>query len=92
MITAFVWINGQVGKVPDLAQRLLDVEGVCEVYSVAGPYDLLAVVRVAQHDRLADIVTDEMAKIPGVEKTHTVIAFRTYSKRDLEALWSIGLD
>ena len=92
MITAFVWINSEVGTVPELAQHLLDVDGVCEVYSVAGPYDLMAVIRVAEHDRLAEIVTAKIAAIPGVAKTHTVIAFRTYSRRDLEAMWSIGME
>ena len=59
---------------------------------MAGPYDLLAVVRVREHEHLADVVTQEIARISGVAKTQTAIAFRTYSKRDLEAMWSIGLE
>jgi DNA-binding Lrp family transcriptional regulator len=90
MITAFVLVTVQPGSVVPLAERLLDVPGVTEVYSVAGPYDLIAIVRVKQHDDLAGVVSQHVANLPGVIRTETSIAFRAFSRRDLEALWSIG--
>jgi DNA-binding Lrp family transcriptional regulator len=62
------------------------------VYSVAGDFDLVAVVRVRRHDDLADAVTKHIASLEGITRTHTLVAFRAYSKRDLEAMWSIGAE
>ena len=90
MITAFILLNVAPGLVKPLAERLLDVPGVAEVYSVAGPFDLVAVVRVKQHDQLADLVTGEVASLEGVERTETLISFRAYSKRDLGLMWDLG--
>lgn len=90
MITAFILLNVAPGLVKPLAERLLDVPGVAEVYSVAGPFDLVAVVRVKQHDQLADLVTGEVAALEGVERTETLISFRAYSKRDLGLMWDLG--
>ncbi len=92
MITAIVLTNTAQGHTPEVAQALIDLPGVTEVYSVAGPYDLVAIVRVRLHDELADIVAGHIQKIPGVEATNTLIAFRAYSQRDLEAMWDIGND
>jgi DNA-binding Lrp family transcriptional regulator len=69
---------------------LIDLPGVTEAYSVAGPYDLVAVVRVRQHDDLADLVAGGIQKVPGIAATNTLIAFRAYSQRSLEAMWDIG--
>lgn len=90
MITAFILLNVAPGLVKPLAERLLEVPGVAEVYSVAGPFDLVAVVRVKQHDQLADLVTGEVAALEGVERTETLISFRAYSKRDLGLMWDLG--
>jgi DNA-binding Lrp family transcriptional regulator len=90
VITAFILLNVAPGLVKPLAERLLDVPGVAEVYSVAGPFDLVAVVRVKQHDQLADLVTGEVAALEGVERTETLISFRAYSKRDLGLMWDLG--
>ena len=90
MITAIVLINTGQGKTPGVAQTLIDLPEVTEVYSVAGPYDLVAMVRVLQHDDLADVVAGRIQKIEGIETTNTLIAFQAYSQRDLEAMWDIG--
>jgi DNA-binding Lrp family transcriptional regulator len=78
------------GMVKPLAERLLEVGGVTEVYSVAGPFDLVAIVRVKEHEMLADLVTERIANLEGVVRTETLTAFRAYSKRDLGLMWDIG--
>jgi DNA-binding Lrp family transcriptional regulator len=90
MITAIVLINTEQGRTPEVAQALLDLPGVTEAYSVAGPYDLVAMVRVRRHDELADLVAGRIQKVSGIESTNTLIAFQTYSQRSLEAMWDIG--
>jgi DNA-binding Lrp family transcriptional regulator len=92
MITALVLLNVEPGRVKALAEDLLAVEGVTEVYSVAGPYDLVAIVRVREHDQLSDLVTERIAALPGIESSETLIAFRAFAKRDLGQLWDIGVD
>ncbi len=90
MVTAIVLINTAQGKTPEVAQALIELEGIGEAYSVAGSYDLVALARVRDHEALADLVSAQVQKIPGIEKTNTLIAFRAYSRRDLEAMWDIG--
>lgn len=90
MISAIILIKTVQGQVPAVAQALIDLPGVTEAYSVAGEYDLVAIARVRQHDELADLVAGHIQKIPGIESTNTLIAFRAYSQRDLEAMWDIG--
>jgi len=90
MITAIVLINTQQGRTHEVAQALLDLPGVTEAYSVAGPYDLVAMVRVRQHEELADLVSGRIQKVPGIEATNTLISFQAYSQRSLEAMWDIG--
>jgi DNA-binding Lrp family transcriptional regulator len=92
MITALVLLNVEPGRVKPLAEELLAVDGVTEVYSVAGPYDLVAIVRVREHDQLSDLVTERIAALPGIENSETLIAFRAFAKRDLGQLWDIGVD
>ena len=90
MITAIVLINTTQGRTPEVAQALIDLPGVIEAYSVAGPYDLVAMVRVRHHDELADLVSGRIQKVPGIDATNTLIAFQAYSQRSLEAMWDIG--
>ncbi|MBZ5584866.1 MAG: Lrp/AsnC ligand binding domain-containing protein [Acidobacteriia bacterium] len=90
MITAIVLINTAQGRTPEVAQALIDLPGVTEVYSVAGGYDLVAIARVRHHDDLADLVAGRVQKLGGIEATNTLIAFQAYSQRDLEAMWDIG--
>ena len=92
MVTALVMINAEPGRVPALAEQLLAIPGVTEVYSVAGPFDLVAIVRVREHDQLSDLVTEMIASRAGIVSTETLIAFRAFSKRDLGMVWDIGVD
>ena len=75
-----------------LAEQLLAIAGVTEVYSVAGPYDLIAIVRVREHDQLSELVTEAIASCAGIVGTETVVAFRAFTNRDLDAVWDIGVD
>lgn len=90
MITAFVFVSAEPSRVADLATELADVEGVSEVYSVTGDEDLIVVVRVREHEDLADVVTRRIAAFPGIVRTRTSIAFRAYSRHDIEAVFNIG--
>jgi DNA-binding Lrp family transcriptional regulator len=92
VITALVLMNVEPGRVKTLAQDLLAIDGVTEVYSVAGPYDLVAVARVRRHEQLSDLVTDLIGSRDGVISTETLIAFRAFAKRDLDLVWDIGVD
>jgi DNA-binding Lrp family transcriptional regulator len=92
VITAFVMFTIEPGLVKPFAERLLEVPGIAEVYSVAGPFDLVAIARVKRHEDLADLVTQHVAHLEGVIRTETLIAFRAFSKRDLGLMWDIGGD
>lgn len=92
MVHAFVLIDAAPSRVAPLASELADVEGVAEVYSVAGHADLVAVVRVRHHEELAEVVTRRIHSLEGITDTRTLIAFQAFSKRDLEALWDLGDD
>jgi DNA-binding Lrp family transcriptional regulator len=90
MITAFILLTAQPGRVKPLAEALLEVPGVAEVYSVAGPFDLVAIARVRRHEDLAALVTEHVACLEGIVRTETLTAFRAYSKRDLGLMWDLG--
>ncbi|MFJ1702233.1 Lrp/AsnC family transcriptional regulator [Kitasatospora sp. NPDC088346] len=92
MITAIVLIKTSVDRIPEIAEAIAAIEGVSEVYSVTGSYDLVAMVRVRQHEDLAEVIPGQVNKVPGVEHTETHIAFRTYSQHDLEAAFALGLE
>ena len=91
-VHAVVLIQTQIDEIPEAAQAIADLDGVSEVYSVAGEFDLVAVVRVAEHDDLAKVIPGGIAKIEGVDRTETLIAFQVYSKHDLERMFSIGFE
>jgi len=90
MVSAFVMIQAEPARIAPLAGELAEVDGVAEVYSVAGDDDLVAIVRVRHHDELAEVVTQRIAALEGIEATRTLIAFRAYSRHDLETMWSLG--
>ena len=90
MVTALVLMHVEGDLVEEVAQRLIDSPGVSEVYSIAGEWDLAAVLRVARNEDVADLVTGKIRKTPGVMETETLIAFKAYSKHDLERMFSIG--
>lgn len=92
MVTAIVLVNTQHGHINDVAESLVEIPGVTEVYSVGGRYDLVAVIRVKTNDEMAELVTSRMLKLSFIEHTETLIAFRAYSQHDLERMFSIGGD
>jgi DNA-binding Lrp family transcriptional regulator len=92
VLTAFVQIRAVPDRVSGLATELADVDGVSEVYSVTGDADLVAIVRVREHERLAEVVTGDIARHEGIVHTSTMIAFKAYSRHDLDAVWGLGLD
>ena len=92
MITALVLINADRRRIPATAEALLAIEGVEEVFSVTGEYDLITVLRLTNHEQLAQVVTERMASIDSITQTQTVIAFRCYSRADVEQGFNIGAD
>ena len=90
VITAIVMISVETDKIPELAERIAGLDGVSEVYSVAGDADLIAIVRVREFDQIAESIAGGISKVPGVLHTDTHIAFRAYSRHDLEETFSIG--
>lgn len=92
MITAIVLVHAAVDRIPEVAEEIAALDGVSEVYSVTGGADLVAMVRVREHEALADVIADRLSKVDGVRGTETHIAFRTYSKHDLEAAFALGVE
>jgi DNA-binding Lrp family transcriptional regulator len=90
MITAIVFVKADVARIPQVAEAIAGLDGVSEVYSVTGHIDLIAMVRVRNHEDVAAVVADSLNKVQGVQSTETHIAFRTYSDHDLEQAFSIG--
>jgi DNA-binding Lrp family transcriptional regulator len=91
-VHAVVLVQCDIDEIGEAAQAIADVDGVSEVYSVAGEFDLVAIVRVAGHDDLAKVIPGGIAKIEGVVRTESLIAFQVYSRHDLERMFSLGFD
>jgi DNA-binding Lrp family transcriptional regulator len=91
VVTAIVFVKTDVARVHEVAETVTALEGVSEVYSVTGEFDLIALVRVRRHEELNDVIPGRLNKVPGIRDTETHIAFRTYSQHDLEAAFSLGL-
>ena len=92
MTHAVVLIRAEREAIGSLGGRLADVEGVAEAYSVTGEWDFVAIVRVAEQEQLADVVTGSLARLPGIKRTHTMVAFEVFSEHDLEAMFAIGAE
>ncbi len=90
MVTAIVFVSAEVGRIPEVAEALADLPGVSEVYSVTGDIDLVAMVRVREIDQLSSVVTEGIDRVEGVQGTETHIAFRAYSRHDLDAAFALG--
>ena len=90
MTHAVVLIKAERGALPSLGERLADVDGVAEAWSVTGEWDFVAMLRVGEGDALADVVTGRLAKLDGIADTYTMVAFQVFSRHDLEALFSVG--
>ncbi len=92
MVNAIVLMTVERGRVNSVAEELAGIDGISEVYSVAGKYDLVTVVRAKKSEKLASLVTDHMLKVQGILSSETLISFRVYSRHDLESMFSIGQD
>ncbi len=92
MVTAIILMNVERGKINEVAEKLADVEGISEVYSVSGSHDLVAIARVANNEMLSALVTGRMQQLEAIRKTETMLALQTYSRHALESMFSIGLD
>ena len=92
MITTIVLVRADPRLIPQCARKLAGIEGVTEVYSVSGEWDLVVLVRVPQYEEIAKIVTERFPEVPGIQRTTTLTAFRAYSKDDLEQAWDIGVE
>ncbi len=92
MVTSIILINVERTKINEVADQLVEFEEVSEVYSVSGKYDLIAIIRVKANDDLSTLVTKKLRKIDSISSTETMLAFQTYSKHDLESMFSVGLE
>ena len=91
MITAFVMIKTEGRRTSEVAQRVAEIEGVAEVYSVTGDHDLIVILRLPEYDQLANVVPDQIGVLEGVRETETTVAFRAYTRRELDTAFDIGL-
>lgn len=92
MVNAIVLLKVKSDKINQVAEELAALDGISEVYSVAGQYDLVAVIRARNDEQIAALVTDRLLKAEGLQSSETLIAFRTFSKHDLDGMFSVGLD
>jgi len=92
VLTTTVLIRAEPASIPVTAQRLAEIDGVTEVYSVSGDWDLVAIVRVPEYDQIARVVTEVFPTVPGLQRTQTLTAFRAYAKKDLQQAWDIGVE
>lgn len=92
MLTAIALIDTEADRIPEVAEAVAEIPGVSEVYSVTGDVDLIAMVRVREHEELSGVIADRISKVEGVLRTQTYIAFQAYSRHDLEAAYNLGLD
>ena len=92
MVSAVILLVVEKAKVNEVAEKLVDLPGITEVYSVAGQYDLVAIARVKDNEGVAEAVTRQMLKIDGIIRSETLISFRVFSRYDLDRIFSIGAD
>lgn len=90
MVSAIVLLNVERHRINGVAEELTQLQGITEVFSVAGSYDLVAVLRVPNNEALAGLVTSQMLQVEGITHSETLIAFKVFSKHDLESMFSIG--
>ena len=91
MVTSIILLNVERNKINEIAEQLQEMDGISEVYSVSGNFDLVAIVRVKTNEELADLVTKKMLAIEGILKTETMLAFQAFSRHDLEAMFALGM-
>ncbi len=91
MVTSIILINTERTKINEVAEQLAEIKGISEVYSVSGNYDLIAIARVPSNDDLANLVTEKLLSIDSILKSETMLAFKAFSRHDLEAMFEIGM-
>lgn len=91
MVTSIILINAERTKINEVAEQLADMEGISEVYSVSGKYDLIVVARVKTNDDLAGLVTQKLLNIDAILKSETMLTFKAFSRHDLDAMFNIGM-
>ena len=91
MVTSIILIKAERAKITAVAEKLVELKGISEVYSVSGKYDLVAIARLKNNDDLATLVTGKMLDVQGIRKTETMLAFKAYSRHDLEAMFALGM-
>jgi DNA-binding Lrp family transcriptional regulator len=91
MVTSIILIHAERTKINAVAEKLIEIDGISEVYSVSGHFDLVAIARVQNNDDVANLVTNRMYTIDGIQKTETMLAFKAYSRHDLEAMFAVGM-
>ncbi len=92
MVSAIILMQIERNMINTVANALTDIAGVSEVYSVAGQYDLVCVIRVQNNEKLAEVVTEKMLQVEGILDSETLISFRVFSKHDLESMFSVGME
>ena len=92
MVSSIVLLQVAHGRINEVGEKLAEVDGISEVFSVAGRFDLVAIVRVKDNEKMAEVVTERMLKVPGITNSETLIAFRVFSRHDLESMFSIGME
>lgn len=90
MINAIILINAERTKINSVAEQLVSLHGITDVYSVSGRFDLVAVIRLPHADDLADLMTEKVIKVEGITKTESMVAFKTFSKADLAGMFELG--
>ena len=90
MLTAIILIQVERKKINEVAEKLLEIKGITEVYSVSGKWDLVGMLRISQNEQLGEVVTSRMTQIDGILKTETMVAFKAFSRHDLECMFDIG--
>lgn len=91
MVTAIIMLSVEKKHINQVAEKVASIEGLSEVYSVSGSYDIAAIARVQTNDQLSELVTKHLAQIDYILKTETMLAFQAYSKHDLEGMFSVGV-
>jgi DNA-binding Lrp family transcriptional regulator len=89
MVAAVVLIRANRAHIPTAARAVADIEGVAEVYSVSGDWDLVAIVRVPEWEQIAEVVAEQLARVDGIERTYTLVAFRVYSNKDMDSAFDM---
>jgi DNA-binding Lrp family transcriptional regulator len=92
MLTAFILVKSSRESLTTLGSQLAGVAGIAEVYTVTGEWDFIAIIRVREQDELADVVTQRLTRLEGVERTQTMVAFQQFSAHDLEAMFGLGAE